>query len=645
MAPGSRRKTLAALTDSQGNVPDFQFAHLDLGPGAGTPKGGGPPGRRGGRATQSLGGAAAAAALREAMAAGAGPPARSGTPGRGPFAGTPAQRTPSHQRSAQKGGATPGGAGGPADPRPLGSKGFQQECVEAVIQCLATRGYPAEVSPRLLEQPTAKAFFDICVFLLRLLDPHAPLDGKLEDEVPAAFRRLRYPFSVPKGALYAVGAPAQWPALLAALAWLVELIEYGEAVERIQAEPAAPTAETANSDDRAFFKYVAQSYGSFLKGDDARCEALDAELEGGFAERGAAAAEEARALDAECAALRAELERERAQPSASAALEEKKSLLATDVEKFLQLIDKLKVHKAHVALKVGERRAEAELLQGKLHDLEFERAALQRQVAMQPLDSAGVKRMSHERVRSTEALRGLVAERQALEAEAAEATQEAEQNLASLEAAVARYHTAAERMELVPSTARRADGLKYEIRLDLEASSAAGMVPTDLKGRVRPHLAKMREDYSSRSWEEGGELRKLQAKQRETDSLVVECKEGIARLEAECGTMTEQYRTTKEAAGREVEDAEKEAGQIREEVLQRRQSTVGNLAGAEQKVRALQGEYEELCTKCVREQERLNQDVAAALEELIAHKLHIQQTLKKVQESSAVVKESLTPRA
>merc|ERR1712078_858264 len=77
-------------------------------------------------------------------------------------------------------------------------------------------------------------------------------------------------------------------------------------------------------------------------------------------------------------------------------------------------------------------------------------------------------------------------------------------------------------MELVPSTARRADGLKYEIRLDLEASSAAGRVP--------PHLAKMREDYSSRSWEEGGELRKLQAKQRETDSLVVECKEGIAHL-------------------------------------------------------------------------------------------------------------------
>ena len=642
MAPGSRRKTLAAL---DGNVLDFQFAHLDLEAGAGTPKGGSAAaGRRGGRGTQSLGGPAAAAALREAMMADAGTPARSLTPGRGPFAGTPATRTPSHQRSAQKGGATPGGAGGPADPRPLGSQGFQQECVELVIQCLATRGYPAEVSPRLLEKPTGKAFFDICIFLLRLLDPEAPLDGKVEDEVSAAFRRLQYPFSVPKGALYAVGAPAQWPALLAALAWLVELIEYGEAVKRMQVMPAAPTAETAPTDG-AFFNYVAQTYGSFLIGDDERSKALDAELEGGFAERGAAAAEEARALEAECAALRAELEHKRVQPSASVALEEKKSLLATDVEKFLQLIDKLKGHKAHVALKVGERRAEAELLQGKLDDLEYERAALQRQVAQQPLDSAGVKRMSHERVRSTEALRGLVAERQALEAEAAEATQEAEQNLASLEAAVARYHAAAERMELVPSTARRADGLKYEIRLDLAASSAAGMVPTDLKGRVRPHLAKMREDYSSRSWEEGGELRKLQAKQRETDNFVVECKEGIARLEAECGTMTEQYRMTKEAAGREVEDAEKEAGQIREEVLQRRQSTVGNLAGAEQKVRALQGEYEELCSKCVLEQERLNQDVAAALEELIAHKLHIQQTLKKVQESSTGVKESLSPGA
>ena len=636
MAPGSRRKTLAALTDSQGNVPDFQFAHLDLGPGGETPKGGGGEGRRR-RATQSLGGPAAAAALCKAMMPEAGTPARSGTPGRG-ITGAPAVRTPS-QRSAQKG--TPGGAGGPTDPRPLGSQGFQKECVEAVIQCLATRGYPAEISPRMLEQPTGKTFFDICIYLLRILDPHAPLSGKVEDEVPAAFRRLRYPFSVPKGALYAVGAPAQWPALLAALAWLVELIEYGDAVERLQAAAPPESLEDTAGNDLAFFKYIAESYGCFLRGDDARCEALDAELEGKFSERGAAAEEEARALEAECAALRAELEHERAQPSASAALEEKKSLLEADVAKFLQLIDKLKGHKAHVSLKVGERRAEAELLQGQLDDLEYERAALQRQVSQQPLDSAGVKRMSQERVRSTEALRGLMAERESLEDLAADATREAEENLASLEAAVGRYHSAAERMELIPSTARRADGLRYEIRLDVAAVSATDMVATDLKGKVRPHLAKMREDYSSRSWEEGGELRKLQTKQRETDGIVSECKEGIARLEAECEAMTEQYRTTKEAAGQEVEEAEKEAHQIREEVLQRRQSTVGNLAGVEQKVRVLQNEYEELCTKCIREQERLNQDVAAALEELIAHKLHIQQTLKKVQESSMGVKEAL----
>lgn len=56
--------------------------------------------------------------------------------------------------------------------------------------------------------------------------------GKLEDDVPALYKRLRYPFQMSKSALFAVGSPHTWPSVLAALAWLTELLQYQEKTVR-----------------------------------------------------------------------------------------------------------------------------------------------------------------------------------------------------------------------------------------------------------------------------------------------------------------------------------------------------------------------------------------------------------------------------
>ena len=56
--------------------------------------------------------------------------------------------------------------------------------------------------------------------------------GKIEDDVPALFKRLRYPFGISKSSLFAVGSPHTWPSLLAALTWLVELLNYEEKAVR-----------------------------------------------------------------------------------------------------------------------------------------------------------------------------------------------------------------------------------------------------------------------------------------------------------------------------------------------------------------------------------------------------------------------------
>ena len=53
--------------------------------------------------------------------------------------------------------------------------------------------------------------------------------------------------------------------------------------------------------------------------------------------------------------------------------------------------------------------------------------------------------------------------------------------LKSLEANVTRYNQLAHRLKLVPASAKRADGVTYELRLNREASSQAEFANVDLK--------------------------------------------------------------------------------------------------------------------------------------------------------------------
>ena len=72
--------------------------------------------------------------------------------------------------------------------------------------------------------------------------------GKIEDDVPALYKRLRYPFGISKSALFAVGSPHTWPGLLAALTWLVELLNYEEkAVRRSAALHSMPSLLLLNT--------------------------------------------------------------------------------------------------------------------------------------------------------------------------------------------------------------------------------------------------------------------------------------------------------------------------------------------------------------------------------------------------------------
>lgn len=155
-------------------------------------------------------------------------------------------------------------------------------CIRTVIAYLTTHNYPYAISPKTLTTPTGKEFAQLIQFLFHQFDPILAKNlGKIEDEVPQFFKRLNYPFQISKSALFAVGSPHSWPAVLAAITWLVELLVYEVKAE----EPSAASFDDRQKSERDFYNYVSSSYKYFLAGDDHKCQAADEEMHAQFSEK------------------------------------------------------------------------------------------------------------------------------------------------------------------------------------------------------------------------------------------------------------------------------------------------------------------------------------------------------------------------
>lgn len=135
-----------------------------------------------------------------------------------------------------------------------------------MLEFLTSHGYEYQVSLKTLSSPTTKDYTNIMLFIVRYLDPSI-LKGftKIEEEIPQLYKRLRYPFTISKSNLTAVGSPHTWPSILAALSWVVELINYCEKAEQMRADGA---------DDRwvcvfSFIVYMAEVVAMGRRGDGA----------------------------------------------------------------------------------------------------------------------------------------------------------------------------------------------------------------------------------------------------------------------------------------------------------------------------------------------------------------------------------------
>jgi kinetochore protein NDC80 len=436
------------------------------------------------------------------------------------------------------------------------------------------------------------------LFLARHLDPGLLKGfGRLEEEVPQLYKRLRYPFQISKSTLTAVGSPHTWPTILAALTWAVELLNYSARAEAVRR--GAGGSGGGGGDDRAraeadFFAYVAASYRHFMAGDDAACEAVDAAKGAEFEARAAGVRGATERLRASNDALRAQIEALRVAPSALGAARARRAEALADREKFRKLMDNLAAHRASLQRKVAERSADVGAQTAELGAAEADNEALRARVAAQTVHPADVARMARDRAAQDAALRALAAQRAAAAAKADAAGAGLEARLDGLEAALAEYHARADRLQLVPASAKRAQGVGFEVRLDRGAASAGELVNVDLKGIVKPALQRVRDAYAARARALAEEALSLAEKGDAAGELLAERAEENGAAEARVRALEARHRAGKEAAEAEVAAAEAAVEGLAAQVGALRGAAAAGVAASEDRLHALGADYEEL---------------------------------------------------
>jgi len=520
--------------------------------------------------------------------------------------------------------------------------------MRTVITYLSSHGYPAAISPKTLASPTAKDFTLIVQFLFQQFDPNMKTFGKIEDDVPQFFKRLNYPFQISKSALFAVGSPHSWPAVLAALTWLVELLNYNEKTEE-QASNGGPgiMEDQESATKRQFFEYICTSYRYFLAGDDLRCQAVDEEMLSQFTAKEKAIADAHARIKEANDALVAELQRMQSEKSPLDAAQQRRAELMSDAEKFDKLIENLQSLKATLQRKLQERQQDLASKQEALAAVNAENEGLRARIAAQPVNKADINRMIMERSKQKEVLEAVSSQAEELEQKTHQQEVQIVAALKSLDANASRYNQMAHRLKLVPATAKRADGVTYELHINREAASLNEFANVDLKGVIKPGLERLCDTYRTKAAELSRDLLGLRETAAGISEAINEKTEENLGVEAQIAKAEAQLRMAREAQEDKVKDAAGRAERLQDEVANLRSAANNMQAEMEQRKAAAVAEYEALQRNCEAELARLKVDLRTALETMLQHRMWVQQRLETVatavQQVHASVKQTPMP--
>ncbi|XP_074526599.1 kinetochore protein NDC80 homolog isoform X2 [Halichoeres trimaculatus] len=357
------------------------------------------------------------------------------------------------------------------DARPLHDKSFVQQCIRQLHEFLTEQGYPGTMAAKTLQSPSTKEFVKMFEFIYCQLDPTFVMpNSKVEEEVPAILKALRYPFVLSKCSMYSVGAPHTWPQALGALIWLIDNVKIIWSLSRqellfIDTCEEVENIEEGSEYNKLFLDYTAETYSKFMQGDDTFededetffnklkklynvDEALLISME-----------EKHRILSDEVEQLEKESQTDRLMTKRM-----EKVKLQADLKKLQSYRSNLETFKANLENKASELKDELETNISHLESLKHEQNELQHLLQNQKFTPADVERINREKRELQQTIASL-----------SKSLEEAEQHKWNEEIALAKvkekaelklaeYHKLARKLKLIPLSAENAGGRDFEIR-------------------------------------------------------------------------------------------------------------------------------------------------------------------------------------
>lgn len=336
----------------------------------------------------------------------------------------PATGSPRGRRSTIMGMAMPRGRGplirNSRDPRPVGDRSFASQCARNVVDLLISRGYSKTFShEKLLKDPSTKEFYDVFRFLIAQLDPQLEIDGKMEDEVPAIMRRLKYPVEVNRSKLQAISGPNTWPQLLAVLDWLTVLVRIND--DLIEPLAACHLGLDSGDPDRAevgehhVLRSLHENYLSFLSGKD---DSSDEErLRLIYSERIDALNAEILRLEAQQVEMEQQLQDFHSEHDRLLELQKQPMHLEIEADRLRGVIQAHEQKVQHIEGEIAIRDSEEKDQHRQIEALQASRAMLNEQVESQAYSKRDIERLHCERNHLRQLFKDLKAEGEKTEQE------------------------------------------------------------------------------------------------------------------------------------------------------------------------------------------------------------------------------------
>ncbi|KAL3760419.1 hypothetical protein ACHAWU_005954 [Discostella pseudostelligera] len=504
------------------------------------------------------------------------------------------------------------------DPRDIKDKSYLQNAIRKMVSYLTTRGYrdasSLSVKQLVNNGPSGRDFQNIMTFLFRRMDPTffvPPTPGnqrsdeivpKFEDEVSMAFRFLGYPFPISKTGLVAVGSPHTWPALIAAIDWLVDLLLLRDDEEQFDWEPDEMTENecsdwltfNGNADriKKQYHKFLRKSMVAFLNDNSEECEELEGNLLDTFQRDCERVERYVTGLDEECGNMREDIAVLNEEANCLPDAHRKQEECATNIEKFLSLIQTLNEHKAELTTKVETLAIEKSTMEQEQEDCVKKIGQLKQTINGQELSQEDVRRMEREKARIEEQ----VAKQSSILDGHIAALTEVKEKWSSLyqllEDRITEYKMKARQLELIPKSAKHAKGAILEVVL-VKSKAADGEVELmggmDFGRTVKGHVTKTAQEYESELAKEQRSTADVNGQIRTTDRSFVKLIEDIEAIKDKTTSGKEECDQLKVGLETEINDNVREL-----ESIQTKISSINDPTVVESNIAKIDAEYKQL---------------------------------------------------